>query len=360
MLANFDPTRPLATARTLPRVAYIEPAVYAAEQSAVFRRTWQLVGRTEQVAAPGQFVTATIADEPVAVVRGSDGTLRAFANVCRHRAARVLTESAGTCDRLRCRYHGWTYDLAGQLRGVPEWAGVADFDRADHGLPEYAVAEWGLWVFVHLETPTQSLTEALAPLSSRGHELGLADLHWHAQQSYDVACNWKVYVDNYLDGGYHVHTIHPGLSAALDYAQYRTDVFATTNVQISPLMPADNTDPTRQVRSGGQAYYWWVYPNLMLNGYPGILDANLVIPTGPSSCRVVFDFYFAERFNADYRAQSLAVAQQVQLEDMDICADVQRGLHSSSYDTGRFSVRRENGGYHFHQLLGRAVQRRAQ
>ena len=173
-----------------------------------------------------------------------------------------------------------------------------------------------------------------------------------------LECNWKVFVDNYQDGGYHVNTVHPGLAGALDYAQYRTELLGNNTVQISPIKASD--DPTvGMVRTGTHAYYWWIFPNLMVNLYQGVMDTNLVVPLGPDRCRVYFDFYFADvaseqaqRFNAD----SIAVAHQVQLEDWGVCEEVQRGLKSRTYNTGRFSVEaRERRGYYFHQLLAKAL-----
>ena len=184
-------------------------------------------------------------------------------------------------------------------------------------------------------------------------------LRFVARREYEAACNWKVYVDNYLDGGYHVHTIHPGLAGVLDYAHYRTEVHAWTSVQISPLKPTAAADSTARTRTGDAAQYWWVYPNFMVNLYQGVMDTNLVLPLGPDRCRVVFDFYFAETEGAQaesFMHDSMAVADRIQQEDMQICEQVQRGLNSRSYTAGRFSVLRENGGHHFHQLLGRRLQ----
>src|SRR5262245_11029896 len=141
LLAAFDPGLPLERGRTIPNTWYTSPDVYALERDAVFARTWQLVGRTDQVAKPGAFLTANIAGEPVLVIRGEDGVLRAFFNVCRHRAAPLCTDECGTVTKLRCRYHGWTYDLAGNLRGTPEFDGVAEFPKEQNGLPPVAVAE---------------------------------------------------------------------------------------------------------------------------------------------------------------------------------------------------------------------------
>jgi choline monooxygenase len=195
-------------------------------------------------------------------------------------------------------------------------------------------------------------------LPERSAELGVGGVKYVARREYEMGCNWKVFVDNYQDGGYHVNTVHPGLAGALDYSQYRTENYAHGGVQISPLKASD--DPTvAKVRSGKSAYYWWVFPNLMINLYEGVMDTNLVLPLGPDRCRVIFDFYFARTEGAEaqkFIADSIEIAHQVQLEDMGVCDEVQRGLKSRSYDTGRFSVKRESGGYHFHQLLARQLR----
>ncbi|HXG13361.1 MAG TPA: SRPBCC family protein [Gemmataceae bacterium] len=361
-LAAFDPDLPLERARTIPSSWYFDPEIYALECRTVFGNTWQAAGRLDQVAAPGCYFTADIAGEPILVVRDQEGVLRAFVNVCRHRAARVLEQPEGKATRLRCRYHGWTYDLAGRLRGTPEFDGVADFRREDHGLPALAADIWGPLVWVHLGRPAAPLAEYLAPLPERMAGLGLAALRFVERREYQLACNWKVFVDNYLDGGYHVNTVHPGLAGVLDYSQYRTEIAGHTAVQISPLRAAESggaDDSVSRVRTGDTAYYWWIYPNFMINIYQGVMDTNLVLPLGPDRCRVVFDFYFAQTEGPEaqrFIAESIAVGHQIQLEDIGICEEVQRGLASRSFDTGRFSVRREAAGYHFHRLLARQLQ----
>lgn len=359
LLAAFDPNAPLSRARTIPNTWYTASEVYAAERDAVFARSWQVVGRREQVATPGSYLTADITGEPVLVVRGEDGVLRAFFNVCRHRAAPILTEPCGHATKLRCRYHGWTYDLAGNLRGTPEFDGVEEFPREGNGLPPMAVAEWGPFVWVHLTEPREPVERFVGPLASWiDKQGGFGNLAWHARKSYDLACNWKVYVDNYLDGGYHVNTVHPALAGVLDYREYRTVADGNTVIQSSPTKPAEGE--AGRTRTGGDAAYWWVYPNFMLNFYSGVMDTNLVLPLGVDRCRVVFDFYFAAGTDPQFIRESIAVAEQVQAEDIGICEEVQRGLNSRSYTTGRFSVKRENGGYYFHQLLGRALQANGQ
>jgi choline monooxygenase len=357
ILAAFDPELPLERARTIPGAWYHDPEIAAAERRAVFGGTWQCAGRLSQVAEPGAFLTADIAGEPVLIVRGDDGVVRAFSNVCRHRAARVMEEAEGQASRLRCRYHGWTYDLAGRLRGTPEFEGVADFRREEQGLPELAVADWGPFVWVHMGPEPPRLESELEPLARRIGPEVLSDLRFVQRREYRLACNWKVFVDNYLDGGYHVNTVHPALAGVLDYSRYRTEVEGSVSVQVSPLRPSDPS--ISDVRSGEAAYYAWVFPNFMINAYQGVMDTNQVFPMGEGECRVVFDYYFAEVEGEEARrriAESIAVSHQIQVEDVGICEEVQRGLASRSYVDGRYSVRREASVYQFHQLLARQLR----
>ncbi len=355
MFSGFDPDLPLEKARTLPAECYHRADVFESERRHIFADSWQAVARADQLTQPGSFVTADVAGEPIVIVRDAGGVLRAFYNVCRHRAGRVAHECQGRTDRMRCRYHGWTYDLAGNLRGVPEFDGVLDFRREDNGLVPVHVAGWGPMVFVHLGSQPPSLEHFLALLPERSPAMQLDRLHFVARREYRLQCNWKVFVDNYLDGGYHVNSIHPGLAGSLDYSNYRTEVFAHTSLQSSPLKLNDEVG---SVRSGDRAYYWWIFPNLMLNAYAGVMDTNLVMPIDAGSCRVVFDFYFADTSSEaeDFRRRSIDVSHQIQLEDVAICEEVQRGLGSKSFNTGRFSVRREAAGYHFHRLLAAALQ----
>jgi len=354
LLSGFDANRPLETARTIPNTWYTEPRMVTLERDRVFASSWQAVGRVDQVRDRGAFLTADVAGEPILVVRDSEGVLRGFFNVCRHRAAPLETVPCGVVDKLRCRYHGWTYDLTGRLRGTPEFDGVQDFAKEDHGLvPLGGVAEWGPIVWVHLDKPVQTIEQFLDPLPAFVGAHGPFDLLQFAERrTYDLACNWKVYVDNYLDGGYHVNTVHPALAGVLDYREYRTTVHGFTSLQSSPLKAAEG--PAGQTRTGIMAAYWWVWPNFMLNSYAGVMDTNLVLPLGPDRCRVIFDFYFAEGTDDSFIHNSLAVAEQVQVEDVAVCEEVQRGLNSRSYSVGRFSVKREIAGYHFHKLLGTA------
>jgi choline monooxygenase len=311
------------------------------------------VARSPQVAEPGQYVTAVVGGEPIVVVRGGDRTLRAFFNVCRHHAAAVMTAPCGTADRLRCPYHGWTYDLTGALHGVPEFGGVAGFDRGAMGLvPLGGVAEWEGLVFVHLDRDPPPLATWLGELVGQVAPLGLPQLTFFERREYELACNWKVFVDNYLDGGYHVPHLHKGLSSILEYTDYTIENFARFCLQASPIDASGGEAMTASVRKGNARYYW-IYPNLMLNWYEGYLDTNLVIPLGIDRVKVVFEFYFDDVSpeRAERNRQSVAVSERIQDEDHAICESVQRGLSSRAYQAGRLSVRREAGENLFHKLL---------
>ncbi len=348
---SFDPSLPIEQGRTIPARWYTDPEIFRAERDCVFGATWVIIGRSEQVAEPRQYLTAHVAGFPVLVVRDEGGELRGFFNVCRHRAAPVLTEESGTATKLRCRYHGWTYDLTGRLRGTPEFEGVCDFSREDHGLIPIEVAIWGPLVAARFRGSGATFEQHLSPMPER-IATAISDLTFVKRQVYDLACNWKIYVDNYLDGGYHVNTVHPELAGMLDYSQYRTETFDTTSVQTSPL----TTD--RSAIRHGFAQYWFVFPNFMLNLYDGLMDTNLVLPLGVNRCRVVFDFYFSHSGPAseeEFQRRSIETAHRIQQEDMTICEEVQSGLASGIFDTGRFSVKREAAGYHFHRLLAAAL-----
>ena len=353
ILASYNDKAPLSEASTIPAPWYVDPRIAELEAQTVFTNSWQVIGRADQVERPGQFVTSTIAGEPIVAVRGTDGQLRAFYNVCRHHAAKVVTEPCGSASILHCPYHGWNYGLDGSLKGMPEFDGVKNFERQDNGLVPVKADIWEAFVFVSLDPKAQPLQNFLGGLVKRCAPLGLAKLHYFDTRVYDIACNWKVFVDNYLDGGYHVPHLHKGLNSVLDYKQYTIENEDRYCLQSSPMVASDEDAATGSTRKGDRAWYFWQYPNFMINCYEGYMDTNLVVPVDVDHCRVTFDFYFSDINEArhEYNTQSIAVGDRVQSEDLGICEDVQRGLKSRAYGAGRLSVRREAGEQLFHRLL---------
>ncbi len=349
---------PLAEASTIPAPWYTDSHMAELERRIVFSGNWHCVGRTDQVAQSGQYIAVQVAGEPVVVVRGADGKLRAFFNVCRHHAAAVAPEPCGSVQLFRCPYHGWSYGLDGSLKGTPDFAGVCNFERAENGLVPIAVDSWEQFVFVSVERPRQSLREYLGAIVSQVASLGISSLHFFESRTYTLNCNWKVFVDNYLDGGYHVPYLHKGLNSVLDYAEYTIENGERFCLQSSPMSDSQEDAQVAATRTGDRAYYYWIYPNFMINLYQGVMDTNLVIPMGIAKTKVIFDFYFtdisAERHARN--AESVAVSDRIQMEDLDICQTVQRGLSSRAYQSGRLSVRREAGEHLFHRLLARDLK----
>lgn len=328
MTTTFNPKLPLELASTLPSCHY------QGNEDNVFKTTWQYVGPVSSLNKTGKYVTTKINNNPLLFIRDEE-FIRGFHNVCRHHASTLL-KGEGECNKIRCSYHGWTYDLDGSLHGVPEFKGVENFNLQDNSLKPVYVDVIGPFLFTSL---TEQTTK---PLQSLKHEI--PNYSFIARKEYDIKCNWKVFVDNYLDGGYHVNSIHPELAANIDYKNYRNELYEDAVLQIAPAKEANN-------RLGNCAYYWWFHPNFMLNIYGNMMDVNYIIPTSNKSCKVIMDFYKDISVSDNESNSSIETSDRIQIEDVDICERVQEGLESDSYDTGRYSVIREGGMYLFHCLL---------
>lgn len=350
----FDTSLPIERAHTPPSGWYNDPDIYALERRVTFRDHWQPVARLADLEAPNSYVSGCSAGEPWVVVR--NGTeLRAFSNVCRHKGREVVT-GCGRASELVCGYHAWTYDLSGRLRKAPRMGGVVDFDRDAMSLPALGVDSWGPWVFIHGDVDAPPVRATYPELDALLTKSGWSSLSFAGRATWEIACNWKVYVDNYLDGGYHIPHMHPTLDAQLDMASYRTELYDTCSIQSSA--PAQDEDAriayAASSRIGERALYAWLYPAFMINRYGPCMDTNLVIPLGVDRCRVEYEFYF-ERTEGDeaqrFIQESMAQSDVTQREDIAICESVQRGLGSALYDAGRYAPTVEQGEHHFHRLL---------
>lgn len=341
----------LARASTIPSAWYTDPATLERERRDVFGRTWQAVGLAASVDRPGTYFAADIAGEPVLVTRDAEGTLRAFSNVCRHRGSELCSgQGAGAV--IRCPYHGWTYQLDGRLHGAPEFEGVENWDRAAVRLPEFRVELWGPYLFVNMDPAAPPLADVMGAIPREVAEIGcpIDSLRHAYRRDYVIECNWKVYVDNYLEG-YHLPAAHPSLFRELDYAGYRVETFAQYSSQIAPIRAAASGEARRYEfgDNSNRALYYWIFPNIMLNVYPDNLSANFIVPLGPEKTLTIFEWFsYGE---AGVAQQTIDFSDEIQQEDIRICESVQRGLRSRHYDRGRFSVKRENGVHHFHGLL---------
>ena len=348
MLADFDPQQAIECSWTPPSAWYLEPSFLEAEKRGVFHNHWIYLGAASELEKPGDFVTYQVVDQPVVVTKADDGELRAFYNVCRHHAA-CVAQGKGNAEVLTCPYHGWAYRLDGSLRRAPRLGQLSNFDVKEFGLVPVALEVWGGLIFVHFGKPRQSVGEYYTGIEKFLSTEDLVALRYVGRKEYLLECNWKVFSDNYLDGGYHVEYLHPNLASQLDLDKYETLVEQHFSIQRC------GSDGESE-RLGTGAVYAYLFPNLMINRYGNILDINLVLPLGTDRCLVVFDFFFAPECHDEFIQTSLASSHQVQLEDVGICESVQRGLRSRGYDKGRYAPRIELGELHFAKLIYHAVK----
>lgn len=331
--------------RTLPARDYWDPDVHAAERQAVFAREWLCLGPAAVVDAAGSYLAETVAGWPVVVVRAGDGALRGFHNLCRHRAGPLVDDGGGSCRSLVCRYHGWSYELDGALRSARDSGLDAD---AIEGIALHPVsaAVWRGLLFVNLDPQAPSVETWLG----RGFVEQCADFpieRWTPaqRQRHLLACNWKTYGDNYLEG-YHIPFVHPGLARTIDTTTYQVHVEDGW---------ARHTATTREgaSTSGVWLYHW---PNLALNLYEHGMSVERWVPTGPTTCDLVLDYCFADTSEtaAAGNQEDVSASTQTCLEDKAICEAVQRNLEAGAYADGLLSPRHEAAVADFQARVRRA------
>ncbi|HLQ12429.1 MAG TPA: aromatic ring-hydroxylating dioxygenase subunit alpha [Steroidobacteraceae bacterium] len=350
MVASIESPE-VALACTPPASFYTDPARLARERATVFRRSWQYVGHATQLARPGDYFTARIAHEPLVLVNDG-GVIRGFFNVCRHRAGPVAL-GCGNAARLVCRYHGWTYSLQGQLLRAPEMEEAAQFDPAKIHLEPVAVHVLGPLVFAALEISTPAFDIEHPRLTDECAPFQLARMRHVMTREYPVAANWKLYVDNFLEG-YHLPQVHPALSREIDYKSYATELDTHRVLQHAPVRTGTGSLYTPAAGEPAARYYW-LFPNLMLSFYERQLQVNVVIPDGIDRTVVRFD-WFALDAGPQHSAQEhfrrlVEFSDLVQAEDAAICQLLQGNVQSSAYRSGPYCPAREAGVQLFHRLM---------
>jgi len=326
---------------TLPAAAYTDVAQYERERHAVFGRQWQLAAFAAALRAPGDYVRHEFAGWSVVVVVDNAGALRAFHNVCRHRAGPLVDEDAGRCSSFVCRYHGWAYDLDGSLLSARDFGDEA-LDLDEFPLHEVQVASWRGLVFVNLDAEMPPLDTDHGAFFAAMADQPLEEFSYSHRVVHPVDANWKVYTDNYGEG-YHVPLVHPELNRELVAREYRVEVGDHFSLHTAPT------------RSGAvNAGRWlWRYPNLALNIYPNGMNVERFIPAGPRRTLVVYDYFF--RTDDPENADVERMGREVLAEDRAICEAVQRNLEAGVYDTGVLSPRHENGLVAFHEWLAASL-----
>jgi choline monooxygenase len=356
MRAKLSVEADIEQASTLPSWFYTDPAAFDEVRERVFARSWQLVADTDLVKIPGQVCPVTLLDglldEPLVVTRDADDRLHCLSNVCTHRASLVV-EGPSVESSLRCRYHGRRFALDGRFQSMPEFETARGFPSPDDDLRRLDVGRWGKLLFASLD-PAFPLEELLAPMQERCGWLPLpqAVLDPARSRDYLVRAHWALYCENYLEG-FHIPYVHAGLSQGLDYAAYRTVLHRYSSVQVGVArggehvfdLPASSPDHGAAVAG----YYFWLFPNLMLNFYPWGLSVNVVKPLAPDRTRVSFLSYVWDPSRLDHGAG--ADLDRVEREDEAVVESVQKGVASRLYHRGRYSPTREQGVHHFHRLL---------
>lgn len=347
-------------AATLPGWFYGNRELFERSRERIFARSWQWVGDSDRVRVPGQVQPLTLLegclDEPLVLVRDADDELHCLSNVCTHRGHRVV-ESPGKLRNLRCRYHGRRFGLDGGFQHMPECELAEGFPSAADHLPRVPLERWGKLLFASLE-PAYPLAELLAEVERRVGWLPLHRLSFDPARSKDylVHAHWALYCDNYLEG-FHIPFVHAALAETLDYGSYRTELLPHASLQVGIAdgaeeafeLPESSPDHGQRVA----AYYFWLFPNTMLNLYPWGLSINVVQPLAVDRTRVSFLTYVLDESKLGSGAGALL--DRVEREDEEVVENVQRGVRSRLYRQGRFSPAREQGVHHFHRMLAEAL-----
>lgn len=347
---------------------YSDPAIYAEEQDAIFARSWIFVGHESQIAEPGSYKTVELADESIALVRGRDGALRAFYNVCQHRAHRILSGEGKLKLTMVCPYHAWAYDFDGKLRTARGCDNVDGFDKSEFGLKQVRVDTMLGMVFINLDADAPAFAEQYAGLEEdilrwmpRAGQLGFA-----VARDFHLKANWKVVIDNFQEC-YHCEPAHPAFVDLVAMPTYRNKTHQFWSAQTSD-MPHSNQNSAYDFDPGdvdfGYAGYF-VWPNLtiwLMPGEPNLMTLQMM-PDGPEGCLEHLHWHSLGGVLSEQSQSAIDYTIDVlQPEDIALCESVHQGLKSRGYDRGRFIVDRdrthisEHAVHHFHMLVMQALE----
>ncbi len=345
--------------RTLPRRYYVDPAVFAEEQERIFAQRWVCVGRAAELAAAGDYVLRTVAGESVIVVRGQDGVVRAFYNVCRHRGTRLCEAPAAGRGRLsetiQCPYHAWTYTLDGSLVGAPHMSEVSGFDKRDYPLHAVALAEWEGFLFINLARAPEPFARACAPLMGRFSRFGLGRLRSAQRIDYEVRANWKLVFQNYSEC-LHCPVIHPGLAKLTPYTSGENDLFEGPFLGGYMVITAPGGSLTMSGRACGPAvgelppedlnrvYFYTILPNLLLSLHPDYVMFHTLWPESPDHTRITCEWLFhPDAFGqpgGGFDPQdAVRFWDETNRQDWNISERSQLGVSSRAYEPGPYSPR---------------------
>ncbi|GAB4404134.1 MAG: SRPBCC family protein [Bacteroidia bacterium] len=358
---SYNVHHDITQAHTLPAAFYRDAAAFDLVRERTFVPAWHYIGARPDLTPNEAQPFTLLADylgEPLMLARDQEGTLRCLSNVCTHRGFLLLSERTA-CHELRCRYHGRRFALDGHFRSMPEFQGAAHFPTTEDNLTALPLEWLGALGFTALH-PSRSFGTWLAPVLQRVGWMPFGDFHYAPaySQVYTVKAHWALYVDNYLEG-FHIPFVHPGLNDLLSYKEYSYELFGWGNLQLGIARDADTPVfdiPPGYKDSGRQvaAFYFWLFPNLMLNFYPWGLSLNVVEPVSPAETRIRFETFLWQPDR--YQAANRDLMHLTELEDEAVVEGVQQGIGSRLYKHGRFSPKMEPAVHQFHRLLSEAIQ----
>ncbi|HEX4158219.1 MAG TPA: aromatic ring-hydroxylating dioxygenase subunit alpha [Rhizomicrobium sp.] len=332
-------------AETLPAALYRDPSLYETERRHIFARSWQLVAHEAQFPEPGDWLALTLAGYPLIVVRGNDDNIRCFHNVCRHRAGPLAPEGQGRCDgALVCRYHGWRYALDGRLASARDFGPAADFDPRDYGLIGVSCENWRGFLFVNIDQNAAPLASVIARLAERLRHMPLESFRPVRHTSHEIRCNWKTYVENYLEG-YHVPVVHPSLCAAIDSSRYEIEIHGEIVFHYAP--------PREGAAISG--LWGWMWPCLGINGYANGVMMERMWPLDFARTRLDYLYFFPPDLPETEMQAAVEASEVTTVEDIAITEAVQRNLDAGIYDRGRLSPKHEDCVALFQQLYTRGT-----
>ena len=348
---------------TLPSRYYLDADIFEREKEAIFYRNWHYVCHASEIDKPGDYVTTRVADEQLFVIRGHDGELRGFYNVCRHRAHQLL-QGSGNTRTIVCPYHAWSYTTSGELGYARNAENVDGFDPTQFCLPQVKVELFLGFVFINLDLKSDSLAARVPGLEkdirARIPELDSMTVKAKAEfGGIEINAGWKVVIDNYVEC-YHCSPAHIDFASIIDMSAYRMETFEGWSRQLGPTIRNENSAYTLPQQSNRQvsSAFWYLWPNITFNVLPGSpnLSVLTILPIEPGKTSFIGDQLGTSDFDPNDDRMAY-LANTLGPEDQALCESVQRGLGSRGYDQGLFMVDREKSGiaehavHQFHSMV---------
>jgi choline monooxygenase len=361
-MSKFEIDPNIAKAKTISTDFYLRPEFFEASREKIFAKSWQFIGDADQVKDPGWVTPVnlleTYLDEPLLLSKDKEGNLHCLSNVCTHRG-NLLVEKACKLNDIRCKYHGRRFNLDGKFLSMPEFKEVENFPSEADNLTDLPKYLWNKWIFTSLN-PVTPAEDFFGEMAKRVSWMPFEQFNFRPEHSRDyiIEANWALYCENYLEG-FHIPFVHAGLNSVIDYGNYTTELYRYSSLQLGLAkdkeeivfdLPKNSPDYGKNV----VGYYFWVFPNMMFNFYPWGLSINVIKPIDVRKTKVSFLSYVWDENKL--RQGAGANLHQVEMEDEDVVQNVQKGIRSRFYKTGRYSVKRETGTHHFHRMLAEFMQ----